>query len=48
MFETRSDAWEQAGLDATSDPRTIRKARRQAALLLALLVGILVVYYKCA
>src|SRR5436305_8242841 len=45
MFETRSEAWERVGLAVDVSQRAIRKARREAALLLPLLVGVLVVFY---
>jgi small conductance mechanosensitive channel len=45
MFETRSDAWEQAGLAVTVSQRTIKRAQRQAAVLLPLLIGVLVCYH---
>ncbi|HEV3128855.1 MAG TPA: mechanosensitive ion channel family protein [Solirubrobacteraceae bacterium] len=44
MFETRSEAWERAGLAADVSQSVVRRARRQAAVLLPLLTGILVVY----
>jgi small-conductance mechanosensitive channel len=44
MFETRSDAWERVGLAMDVTQRTARKARRQAAIVLPLLTGVLVVY----
>ncbi len=44
MFETRSDAWERVGLAMDVSQRAVRRARRQALILLPLLVGILVVY----
>lgn len=46
MFETRSDAWEQVGLDVSSDPTATRHARQQAAVLLPLLLGVLVLYHQ--
>jgi small conductance mechanosensitive channel len=49
MFETRSHAWESAGLvQQVNDEHAIRKARRQAVIIVALLVGVLLVnhYYK--
>jgi small-conductance mechanosensitive channel len=45
MFETRSEAWERVGLAMESNQRTVRKARRQALILLPLLVAVLIVYY---
>lgn len=44
MFETRSDAWERVGLAMDVSQRAVRRARRQALILLPLLVGILIVY----
>jgi small conductance mechanosensitive channel len=44
MFETRSDAWHAVGLAMDVTQRTARKARRQAAIVLPLLAGVLVVY----
>jgi small conductance mechanosensitive channel len=44
MFETRSDAWERVGLAVDVSQRAVRRARRQAAILVPLLVGILLAY----
>jgi small conductance mechanosensitive channel len=44
MFETRSHAWEKVGLAGQVNHETVRRARRQAALLLLLLAGVLVAY----
>src|SRR5947209_8106996 len=44
MFETRSDAWERVGLAMDLTQRTARKARREAAVVLPVLAGVLVVY----
>ena len=44
MFETRSDAWERVGLAMDVTQRAARKARRQAAVVLPLLAGVLIVY----
>jgi small-conductance mechanosensitive channel len=44
MFQTRSHAWQQVGLAREISQRAARKARRQAAILLPLLAGVLVVY----
>ena len=44
MFETRSEAWERVGLAVDVSQRAVSRARRQAALLIPLLAGILVVY----
>jgi small conductance mechanosensitive channel len=46
MFETRSEAWEKAGLTVDVSQRSIRHARREAVVLLVLLVGVLVVYFN--
>ncbi len=45
MFETRSAAWEQAGLAVAVSQRAIRRAQRQAAILLPLLIGVLVAWH---
>ncbi len=44
MFETRSEAWERVGLSVDVSERVVRRARREAAVLLPLLVAILVAY----
>ncbi|MDQ6835424.1 MAG: mechanosensitive ion channel family protein [Actinomycetota bacterium] len=45
MFETRSEAWERAGLSVgDSDDRVVRRARREAAVLIPLLIAVLVAY----
>jgi small conductance mechanosensitive channel len=44
MFETRSQSWREVGLLRQISPQAIRRARREGVLLLALLVGVLVVY----
>ncbi len=44
MFETRSEAWERVGLAVDVSQRAVRRARREAALLLPLLAGVLVIY----
>jgi small conductance mechanosensitive channel len=47
MFETRSEAWERVGLAVDVSQRAVRRARREAAVLLPLLIGVLVAYsYK--
>jgi small-conductance mechanosensitive channel len=45
MFETRSEAWERAGL-SVGEPseKVVRRARRRALVLIPLLVGVLVAY----
>ncbi len=45
MFETRSDAWEQVGLAVAVSQRAIRRAQRQAAVLLSLLIAVLVAWH---
>jgi small-conductance mechanosensitive channel len=44
MFETRSQSWQEAGLEQEIAPRTARRARREGFLLLALFAGIVVLY----
>jgi small conductance mechanosensitive channel len=44
MFETRSEAWEQAGLSVDVSKGAARRARGEIAIALALLVAVLVVY----
>jgi small conductance mechanosensitive channel len=44
MFQTHSHAWEQAGLARQLSLKAARRARREAVVLLPLLVGVLVVY----
>jgi hypothetical protein len=44
MFETRSEAWERVGLAVDVSQRAVRRARREAAILLPLVAGVLVVY----
>jgi small conductance mechanosensitive channel len=44
MFETRSDAWERVGLALDLTQRQARRARRQAAVVMPLLTGVLVVF----
>ncbi len=44
MFETRSDAWERVGLAMDVSQRAVRRARREAAVLVPLLAGVLIVY----
>src|SRR5690242_10467920 len=45
MFETRSEAWERVGLAVNISQRAVRRARRQMAVLLPLLIGVLVLYH---
>jgi small conductance mechanosensitive channel len=42
MFETRSDAWEAAGLSVGFNERVVKRARREAAVLLPLFIAILI------
>jgi small conductance mechanosensitive channel len=44
MFDTRSEAWEKVGLAMQTSQRAVTRARRQAAVLLPLLIAVLVVY----
>ncbi len=44
VFETRTEAWEKVGLAANVSRRAIRRARREAAIALVLLVGVFVVF----
>jgi small-conductance mechanosensitive channel len=45
MFETRSYAWERVGLRLEADRRAIRRARRQALVVLPLLAGVLFLWF---
>jgi small conductance mechanosensitive channel len=46
MFETRSDAWERAGLSVgESNMKAVKRAQREAVVLVPLLIGVLVVYH---
>jgi small-conductance mechanosensitive channel len=45
MFETRSEAWERAGLSVNeADEKTVKRARQEALLLIPLLIGVLLVW----
>jgi small-conductance mechanosensitive channel len=44
MFETRSEAWERAGLALQSTQRAIRSAQRRSLILLVLLIGVLLLW----
>jgi small conductance mechanosensitive channel len=44
MFETRSEAWERAGLDVNVSQRSVKRARRQIAVLVPALIAVLVLY----
>jgi small-conductance mechanosensitive channel len=45
MFETRSEEWERVGLAVQDSERAVRRAQREAVLLLPLLIGVLVVWF---
>jgi small conductance mechanosensitive channel len=45
MFETRSEAWEQVGLAVSVSQRAIRRAQRQAVVLLPVLIGVLLAWH---
>jgi small conductance mechanosensitive channel len=45
MFETRSDAWEAVGLSVDVSKRAVRRAQREALVLVPLLIGLLVAYH---
>jgi small-conductance mechanosensitive channel len=42
MFETRTHAWREAGLERELNPRRVHRARRDALILLVAIVGVLV------
>ncbi len=44
MFETRSEAWERVGLAVNVSQRALRRAQREAIVLLPLLIAVLVLY----
>jgi small-conductance mechanosensitive channel len=44
MFETRSEAWEKAGLAVNVSQRVVKRARREAIVLVPMLVAVLVIY----
>jgi small conductance mechanosensitive channel len=44
MFETRSEAWERVGLAVDVSQRVVRRAQREAAVLLPLLIALLIVF----
>ena len=44
MFETRSEAWERVGLAVDVNQKSVRNARRRAAIELALFIAVIVVY----
>ena len=44
MFETRSEAWERVGLSVDVSRRAVKRAQREALVLVPLLIGLLVAY----
>jgi small conductance mechanosensitive channel len=44
MFETHSDAWERVGLAVDVSQRTIRRAQREAVVLLPMFIAVIVLY----
>ena len=45
MFETRSEAWERAGLEVQEvDSKTVRRAQIEAIVLVPLMIAIVVAY----
>jgi len=44
MFETRSQAWREVGLLRQISPRVVKRARREAFVLVPLFVGVVIVY----
>lgn len=44
MFETRSEAWEAVGLSVDVSQRAVKRAQREAIVLVPLLVGLLIAY----
>ncbi len=44
MFETRSEAWERAGLSVDFNQRSVRRAQRDALVLVPLAIAILIAY----
>jgi small conductance mechanosensitive channel len=44
MFETRSEAWERVGLAVNLSQRALRRAQREAVVLLPLLIAVLIAY----
>jgi small conductance mechanosensitive channel len=45
MFETRSEAWERVGLSVNYSQRAVRRAQREAIVLIPLVIGLLVAYH---
>lgn len=48
MFETRSEEWERVGLAVKESEKSVKRAQREAVVLLALLIGVLVVWFDRA
>ena len=46
MFETRSDAWAAVGLSVDYSGRAVKRAQREAMILIPLFIAIVVVYEK--
>ena len=44
MFETRSQAWDEAGLLPQVSPGAVRRARWEALLLVPIFIGVVVLY----
>src|SRR5271154_4983163 len=44
MFETRSQAWKEVGLLRQINPRVVKRARFEALVVVALFVGVVVLY----
>jgi small conductance mechanosensitive channel len=44
MFETRSEAWERVGLSVDYSQRAVKRAQREAMVLVPLLIGLLIAY----
>jgi len=44
MFETRSHAWQEAGLLRQVDQRAVKRARAEALVLIVAFVGVVVLY----
>ena len=44
MFETRSDAWEAVGLSVDYSAKAVKRAQREAVLLIPLFIAIVVLY----
>jgi len=46
MFETRSQAWQEVGLLRQISPRVVKRARLEALVLVALFIGVVVLYHN--